>query len=473
MRWQLCFFARWGRLGFTVTSLLGRRYVRSSFLPPAFISGLQFPLLIALLGRGKKLVGSQTGAAYAWNTIGALAGSLAGGFGFIPKFSAPGVWRMVIVLLCALSFVAAFLASRQRGRWSAMFAPVVIALFAVSMLGATGPTAFWRHSQIGTGHVTQFQGSANEMRDLMQKFRRETIWEAEGIESSVALSSGDGLAFIVNGRADGNAKRDSGTQVMLGLIGAALHPNPTSALVIGLGTGSTAGWLAAVPSISKVDVVELEPAVMNVAKQCAAVNHDALMNPKLHVTIGDAREVLLTTSEKYDLIASEPSNPYRAGIAGLFTKEYYRSIDRCLRPDGIFLQWVQAYDIDDATMQVIYRTLGSVFSNVETWHPSRGDIALMASHSPVRFSVDTLRNRLAQEPFKSASLAAWQAAGVEDFLGHYVANNALAKTLTQLGSGSLNTDDRTVIEFSLARSLSAANGFQIATVWESNARGTY
>ncbi len=152
-------------------------------LPPAFISGLQFPLLIALLGRGKKLVGSQTGAAYAWNTIGALAGSLAGGFGFIPKFSAPGVWRMVIVLLCALSFVAAFLASRQRGRWSAMFAPVVIALFAVSMLGATGPTAFWRHSQIGTGHVTQFQGSANEMRDLMQKFRRETIWKPKELRA--------------------------------------------------------------------------------------------------------------------------------------------------------------------------------------------------------------------------------------------------------------------------------------------------
>ena len=433
-------------------------------LPAAFVSGLQFPLLIALLGKGKKLVGSQTGATYAWNTIGALAGSLAGGFGFIPKFSAPGVWRMVILLLCALSFVAAFLAVRERGRWRAIIAPVAMALFAVSMLKATGPTAFWRHSQIGTGHVTQYQGSANEMRELMQKFRRETIWETDGIESSVALSSGDGLAFIVNGRADGNAKRDAGTQVMPGLIGAAVHPDATKALVIGLGTGSTAGWLAAVPSITKVDVVELEPAILKVAERCAAVNHSALLNPKLHVTIGDAREVLLTAREKYDLIVSEPSNPYRAGIAGLFTREYYQSVDRCLRPGGIFLQWVQAYDIDDPTMQVIYRTLGSVFSNVETWPTARGDLELMASHSPVRFSVDTLRDRLAQEPFKSASLAAWQAAGVEDFLGHYVANNALAATLRHLGSGSLNTDDRTVIEFSLARSLSAANGFQIATV---------
>lgn len=432
--------------------------------PPAFVAGLQFPLLIALLGQGKKLVGSQTGAAYAWNTIGALAGSLAGGFGFIPMFSAPGVWRMAIVLLCALALIAAFLALRDRGHWTRITAPFVTALFAISMLAATGPTAFWRHSQIGVGHVAQFQGSANDLREFMEKIRRETIWEADGIESSVALSNGDGLAFIVNGRADGNAKRDAGTQVMLGLIGAALHPDSTKALVIGLGTGSTAGWLAAVPNIAQVDVVELEPAILKVAERCAPVNQNALLNPKLHVTIGDAREVLLTTREKYDIIVSEPSNPYRAGIAGLFTHEYYQSIDRRLQADGIFLQWVQAYDIDDRTMQTIYRTLGSVFSNVETWQTNTGDLELLASHSPVRYGVDTLRQRLAEEPFKSALLAAWQATGLEDFLGHYVGNGSVAATLQNLVAGPLNTDDRTVIEFSLARSMNLANGFQIANL---------
>src|SRR5438128_7587757 len=98
--------------------------------PAAFVAGLQFPLLIALLGKGKKLVGSQTGAAYAWNTIGALAGSLAGGFGFIPMFSAPGVWRIVIILLCALAVVAVSLALRERWHWTRVGAPLAIALFA-------------------------------------------------------------------------------------------------------------------------------------------------------------------------------------------------------------------------------------------------------------------------------------------------------------------------------------------------------
>src|SRR5436309_15066779 len=107
--------------------------------PAAFVSGLQFPLLIALLGEGKKLVGSQTGAAYAWNTIGALAGSLAGGFGFIPMFSAPGVWRMVVLLLCGLVFIAIFIAARGGGYWTRIVGPLVTALIAILMLAATGP----------------------------------------------------------------------------------------------------------------------------------------------------------------------------------------------------------------------------------------------------------------------------------------------------------------------------------------------
>ena len=100
--------------------------------PAAFVSGLQFPLLIALLGKGRTHVGSQTGAAYAWNTIGASIGSLAGGFGFIPMFSAPGVWKMVIVLLAALAVVAACFPSSEPRRWMRTALPISIAALALS-----------------------------------------------------------------------------------------------------------------------------------------------------------------------------------------------------------------------------------------------------------------------------------------------------------------------------------------------------
>src|ERR1700730_15790618 len=195
-----------GTLGFHGHLLAWATLSMLVIFPAAFIAGLQFPVLIALLGKGKKSVGSQTGAAYAWNTIGALIGSLAGGFGFIPLFSAPGVWKLATALLAALGLVSAFLAMEQRfANWQKALFPVVTALASICMLMAIGPTAFWRHSKIGVGRLNVFQASPNQIRDLIQTIRRRTIWETDGIESGVALSAARSLAFVVNGRTDGNA----------------------------------------------------------------------------------------------------------------------------------------------------------------------------------------------------------------------------------------------------------------------------
>ncbi len=432
--------------------------------PAAFLSGMQFPLLISLLGGGEQRVGSQTGAACAWNTIGALAGSLAGGFGFLPAFSAPGVWRMVTVLLCGVAVVAVALEMIRCRRWTGILPPLITAGAALCLLSTIGPTAFWRHSQIGIGHLHQYQGSPNEMRDFVNRIRRQVLWETDGVESSVALANPDGAAFIVNGKSDGNAKVDAATQVMSGLIGAALHPKPERTMVIGLGTGSTAGWLGAVPGMQRVDAVELEEAILAVARNCSAVNHDALRNPKLHVSIGDGREALRSTRETYDLIVSEPSNPYRAGVANLFTRDFYLSVEGRLRSGGMFLQWIQTYDIDDRTIEILYRTLGSVFPKIDTWQTQEGDLLLLASRDLPPLDLDRLRARLAEEPFKSALRAAWSGTGLEDFLAHHVANPEVAIKLQGIESWPLNTDDCTVMEFAVARSLSTANGFGIANL---------
>src|SRR5262249_4099909 len=150
----------------------------------------------------------------------------------------------------------------------------------------------------------------------------------------------DGASLLVSGKSDGNSVRDASTQVMLGLLGAALHPQPRRTLVIGLGTGGTAGWLARVPAIAAVDVFELEPVVIEFARVCSPANQDVLHNPKVHIIFGDARELLQTTTETYDVIASEPSNPYRAGTASLFTREFYEAAAARLGPEGILVQWV-------------------------------------------------------------------------------------------------------------------------------------
>ena len=174
-------------------------------------------------------------------------------------------------------------------------AQLAAAAFALAGFGAAGPTAVWRHSGIGAGRATATLESSNQFRDWVHAQQRAIVWDEDGIESSVALAAEpNGYAFIVNGKSDGSARGDAGTQVMLGLLGAILNPGARRSLVIGLGTGSSAGWLGAVPGMDRVDVVELEPLIVDVARACDAVNRDVLRNPKVHVTIGDARETLLT-----------------------------------------------------------------------------------------------------------------------------------------------------------------------------------
>ncbi len=448
-------------------------------LPPALIAGYQFPLLIALIGHGRARVGSHVGWAYAANTAGAILGSLAGGFGLLPWLTAPVAWRFVAILLLLLG-VAALLAdiaqqaSRTRrgddgapGRAPARQpASVVVAVATVACLIATGPTAFWRHSGIGAGRVpADALTSANGFRAWAQATRRSIEWEADGVESAVALAQEpSGYAFVVNGKSDGSARGDAGTQVMLGLLGVLRQPQARRALVIGLGTGSTAGWLAAVPDIDRVDVVELEPVVLNVARACAVVNHDAMGNAKLHIAIGDAREALLTTSNRYDVIASEPSNPFRAGIASLFTAEYYRAARDRLTPDGVFAQWIQAYEIDSPTLRTIYATLAAVFPSVDTWQTNHGDLVLIATQHAAPYDVRALRSQIAVEPFRSAIANTWRAVDLNGVLAHFIANDRFARDVAASPAVEVNTDDRNIVEFGLARSVGRSGGILVTAI---------
>jgi spermidine synthase len=431
--------------GWTVITLL-------VVLPAAFVAGVQFPLLIALLGRGRRDVGRQIGLAYAFNTLGAIVGSLAGGFGLLPLLSAPGCWRLVVWVLVALGLLAASMAVRAEKRWAPALAFGMLGAAALFALRAKGPTAVWRHSPIGVGRVeAESTSSPTALRGWMNDERRVVKWEADGVESSVALSNEEGWAFVVNGKIDGSARGDAATQVMGGLVGGILHPKPESALVIGLGTGSTAGWLGSIPSMRHVQVIEFEPVVRAVARACVSVNRNVMENSKVEIATGDAREFLLTTKQTYDIVFSEPSNPYRAGIASLFTREYYEAALGRLGEDGLFLQWVQAYNVDGQAVRTIYATLASVFPEVETWELAVNDLLLVGSRKPVSHGADHLRARIAEEPFKSALEAAWRSVDLEGFLAHHVARPSLAKKVAEAERGRLNTDDRTLVEFGFAR----------------------
>jgi len=426
-------------------------------LPPAIVAGYQFPLLIGLFGRGRERLGRQVGLVYATNTIGAIAGSLAGGFGLLPWLSATGVWRFASGCLVVLGVGAISVALRHGVRRRLVPAFVLTAATMI-LLTSVGPTALWRHSGVGAGRSgIDTIVSRNQLRSWRNGAQRSIVWAGDGVESSVALAiQPSGYAFLVNGKSDGSTRGDTSTMVMTGMIGAMLGANPQRALVIGLGTGASAGWLGAIPAMQQVDVVELEPLILDVARECRAVNLDVMNNPKVRVTIGDARERLLTSNRSYDLIVSQPSNPFRAGIASLFTREYYEAARRRLTANGAFVQWIQAYEIDARTLRTVYATFASAFPHVETWQVGPDDLALIGATQPLGYTADVLAARIQNEPFRSALAVAWHTADVNGVVSHYLAGDRTARSIAAARGVEVNTDDRNVVEYGFARTLGAS-----------------
>ena len=421
-------------------------------IPAAFVSGYQFPIVIGLYGRGTKNVGHHVGHAYLANTLGSIVGSLSGGFGLLPLLSAPRCWQLVGMVLLVTAVVAAVADLRFRG-WSLSraFGLAVWVPAALCLNVATGPTAAWRHSGIGAGRAELSTVSRERIEQFIAGARADVAWEADGLESSVAVTQRHGYTFMVNGKADGSIVGDAGTQIMSGILAALLHDDVKRALVVGLGTGSTAGWLGAVPNIERVDVVELEPAILRVARDCALANQSVMDNPKVKVTLGDAREVLRTTPERYDIIFSEPSNPYRAGISSLYTEEFYRAATARLKEGGLFVQWIQAYEVDALAIATATVTLRQALPSITIWQTQGGDLLLVARRSEVPIDVARLRQRLATEPYASAARQVWLTTSAEGVLARFVANPAFVDMLAEQGRGLVNTDDQNFLEFAFAQ----------------------
>jgi len=435
-------------------------------LGPSILAGVQFPLLVGLLGSGSRDAGRHVGYAYAANTLGAITGSLAGGFLLLPWLTALGAWRWVFLLTLLLSLGAAVLGARSASRWGW---PVLAALWIGAswlMFIPTGPTAAWRHKPIGYGRVESLPNSINGLRGWLHASRWKIAHEFEGREASVAaVSSDDGYCLYVNGKSDGSAFGDADTQVMQGLVPAMLHPAPHSAFIVGLGTGTTAGWVADVPEMKQVDVVELEPAMASLARNhFAPVNRNVLSKANVHLIPGDAREALLAAGSRYDLIISEPSNPYRAGVSTLFTQEFYAAAKARLNERGLFAQWVQGYEVDAQAIRQVYATLTSVFPQVETWISGPNDLLFIGHLTAPEYTMEQMRTRITQPLFAEALKRVWLTNSVEGMLAHHLAAPVFARTLLQNTPANINTDDRNLLEYGFARALSKDNTFETTQV---------
>lgn len=432
-------------------------------LPAALVAGYQFPVIIGVLGQGRSDIARQVGVAYLFNTAGSIVGSLLGGFVLLPALGVERTWRAVVGLLVLGSVVTAAVALlRAAGPGRAAVRAglggnlAVAAVAALCLLGP-GPGDFWRHTPIGAGRMRVGGLTENQLEARIRHTEWDVFWERDGIEAAVALGRDNGLALLINGKADGSLIVDRGTQAMGALLPALLHPAPQRVFVLGLGTGMSAGWVSRLDGVERVDVAELEPAVVEAARHFSAANAQVLERPNVRVWQGDGREWLLSASDQYDVIASEPSNPYRAGIANVFTREFYLAARARLRPGGYFAQWVQGYEVGVSTLRIVLKTLRTVFPHVEVWQTQPGDFLLLGTLEPVVVDVPRLRARLREPPVYAAVTRTFLTEEAEGILGHFVAEEGLAAAIAEKPYTPINTDDFTALEYEFARRVGAGD----------------
>ena len=229
-----------------------------------------------------------------------------------------------------------------------------------------------------------------------------------------------------------------------------LHPAPREVAIIGLGSGITAGGVARYP-LDRLDVVELEPAVREAARLFAEHNGGVLDDRRVRVWIADGRNYLLTTPRQYDVIVSEPSNPWIGGLASLFTTEMFQHARARLRPGGIMVQWLHGYTLDGDDLRMIVRTFASVFPGATLWAATRDDFMLVGRSGAATVDLPTLKTRFESHPDAARDLGR---AGVKEWthvLGHLILGGADLAWLA--GEGPLNTDDRLTLEFTAPRAL--------------------
>jgi len=277
----------------------------------------------------------------------------------------------------------------------------------------------------------------------------DVVYFRDGLNATISVArTDDYIALRTNGKVDAS-NHDVTTQLLVGHLGALVHA-PRRVLLVGFGSGMTASAIAGYPELERLDVVEIEPAVLGAAPLFAQLNRDVLHDPRVHVTLDDARNFLFTTRQKYDLIVSEPSNPWIAGVATLFTSEFYEAVRQRLVPGGVFVQWVQMYSLYPDDLRMVLATFLSEFHGATLWHGDAPDLILMApSPAPSeilrqgqsQFGLPRLRDDFSQ-------LGMEEAAGL---FGFYLLDEA---GLRKFSSGvPVNTDDQTLLEYRAPRSL--------------------
>lgn len=477
-RLPLVFFTLMKKVAASFASyqLLGFGLCFLTMLPITVLFGFLFPLLahqVREAGLGAKEI---SGKLYGWNTLGAIGGAFLTGFVLIPLSGVQGpyAWLAGIALLLGWLMLARSLAWR---RPLAVGGGVALAALVVALGVAYRP---WDRLLMTTGmyqYGLEWRAADADATTLLDGLRkvREVQYYKEGRECTVSVTKdGDDFFLAVNGKIDaGTGLSDTITQKLIAHVPLMLHPDPKTALVIGWGSGGTSGAAAMYP-LQSIDCVEIEPAVYDARGYFSAINHDVDRDPRLKIIYKDGRNHLLASRKRYDVIMSEPSNPWVSGVNNLFTDDCYRIVKAHLGDGGIFCQWFHYYNMTLADIKVQTRTFLSVFPEASCWvipptltgdgsNKLTGDMLFIGSAQPHPVDYRRLERMFGDERI-GQDLAATGV--IPDALSFATNQTLLREDMVRFaGDGPLNTDNTPWIE------IQAPKGMYAASPAESQERG--
>lgn len=414
---------------------------------PAALIGAVLPLMMrnhrgiggVLPGARKDSLGAQIGRLLTWNTVGAVVGVLVTGFFVMPR---AGLRNSFATLAACLAAAALLHALAGRKRFSvAMSAAVIVAIGFVFVSGNEN----WR---------TVLSSGAFRSREtvydagLMQKRREaiDLIYYRDAADATVSIerSRRSGELFLrINGKTDASSRGDLSTQMLLAHLPMMARPQSKDVFVLGLGSGVTAGALLSHP-LDRVTVAENCEPVIEGAKLFSEVNNGVLTNSRARILREDGRTVLKLSLDRYDVIISEPSNPWTAGVGSVFSKEFYQFAADRLKPGGVMAQWFHVYEMHGGIVSMVLRTFGKVFTHFQIWETSHGDIVLIGSRQAWPETMDDCRQVFARDAVRR-QLEDIGLKTPEQVLARQVASQRTAFAIA--GDGPVQSDYTPILEY--------------------------
>jgi len=426
--------------------------VAAVMLIPTILMGGVFPLVIHLLTGGgatssetkRKNVpeidtglGSVVGRAYAINTIGTIIGSFFIGFILLPSLGIQKSLHIAILINAVLSLLL-WMQIREIGEarlWAAGGVGAFLVIVSFS-------TPAWNPLQMSS----ELFGKLSTL-DLL--FYKEGISSTVTVVQHPTLAKHPHLTLAIDGKPNASTTGDMKTQLLVGHLPMLLAPEAKEVISIGHGSGITTGAIATHP-LTKLVTLEIEPAVVEASRFFDPFSGNVLDDSRVQMVVDDARNYLILTKDRFDVIVSEPSHPWRSGSSKLFTEEFFRLGRSRLRPGGIFTQWIHFYGIRAPELKAVIRTFHSVFPHVFIFYTDAGDLILLGSDREIAIDREEIARRIAV-PAVAQDLSRVDVYSPFDLWAYFLLGpNEIER---YAGEGIFNTDDYTVVEFQTPKSL--------------------